>query len=82
MDSFSYHSKFELCKMKVVICISVPLSRITLGMKDFKYKNCALCLVSKNVRLPKMYCSKLCYNATKILNIPYQSMYFMDGLTV
>ena len=26
MDSFSSHSKFEFCKMKVVICISIKLT--------------------------------------------------------
>ena len=26
MDSFSYYSKFEFCKMKVVMCISCNLA--------------------------------------------------------
>ena len=36
MDSFSSHSKFEFCKMKVVICISIKLTlkpTLLLGLK-------------------------------------------------
>ena len=53
MDSFSYHSKFKLCKMKVVICISAKLAieaRVTLGVKDFKHKNYIVCLVNKSAK--------------------------------
>ena len=66
MDSFSYHSKFKLCKMKVVICISAKLAieaRVTLGVKDFKHKN--YCMSCKQKRKKDL-----------ILNIPYQSILF------
>ena len=51
MDSFFYLSKFEL-KMKIDICISAKLAfklcYSGVGVKDFKKKNCIICLVCKS----------------------------------
>ena len=53
---------------------------ITLGVKDFKYKNSILCLASKNAK--KLDCLKcivacLCYSTTEILNISYPFILWM-----
>ena len=67
MDSFSYHAKFNLRKMKVV-----------------KHKNCIVCLVSKSAKkidYLKYIAACLCSSTTEILNISYQSIYFMDSFS-
>ena len=53
MDSFSYHSKFKLCKMRVVICISAKLAfkgcvRYILASL-FLGLNKSICQIKKNV---------------------------------
>ena len=73
MDSFSCHSKLH--KMKVVLCIK---PHVTLGVKDFKHKNCIVWLLSKSTKkidYLKYIVAYLCSIATEILNIPYQSIY-------
>ena len=88
IDSLSYHSKFELLKMKVFICISViqHLSpHFSVGERFQTFKKCILCLASKNAK--NLECLKcilvcLCHNGTKILNILYESIYFVDGFLV
>ena len=62
MDSFFYHYKVELRKMKVVICISViqPLSPRYSGGERFQTEKLYFLSFKqkrKKVRLPKMHCS-------------------------
>ena len=47
-------------------------------MKDFKHKNCMVCLVSKSAKKLKYILACLYSSTTEILLIPYQSIYFMD----
>ena len=80
MDSFSSHSKFEFRKMKVVICISTKLAFKPALLWEWKISNLKT-ESAKKIDYVKYIITYLCSSNTEILNISYQSIYFMNGFT-